>query len=70
MKKPIIEKWTNNTGGREDHYFADAGKKIYLFGCNPDLVPQKYARMLLKAILNTNKLKGLQHDITRFNPKN
>ncbi len=43
------EKWINNKGDREDHYYVDKGRKIYVFGFNPRVI-RKYPRIIFDII--------------------
>lgn len=47
-----IESWKSNEGSREDHYYKDKTKKVYIGGLNPKVLGKaksKAIRKILKA---------------------
>ncbi len=50
QNKTFIERWKSNRGNREDHYFVDKSKKIYLWGVNPKYVSKEKVKQIEKII--------------------
>lgn len=54
MKEVYIEHWTSDeNNGREDHYFIDPEKKVWLFGYNPTLITEDQLKKIFE-ILSIN----------------
>lgn len=49
-KKYFIEHWKSDQDNREDHFFINDTRKIYLFGMNPDIITPEYYTMILAII--------------------
>lgn len=45
-----LETWESNSGEREDHYFLDKEKRVYLFGYNPKFVNAEQLAVIFKIL--------------------
>lgn len=56
-----VEKWESDKGSREDHYFVDETRKVYIFGFNPDLItPETHEKILDLIMEDTDFKKALR----------
>lgn len=53
----IKESWTSTLGDREDHYFLDKEKKVYLFGYNPRYISNQKFNQIMEIISSVGKLE-------------